>query len=294
MPHAPIPEVELRRFAAVAAPLLQGAAAYGYGSRAARNRAGRGLEFLDTRRYEPGDDYRTIDWRQSARTGNLIIRRYQEDTGADWFVCVDRSASIAWGKKKWAMTICLATALAYALLHAGHRVALVIWSDRIHSSSELGRGAQHFAKLLRVLVELRPKRSSVKERARLSNLGSCRSVVTRNSNLFVLSDFLEPDGMHRDLKDLCSRTASVNAIQTLDASEVRIPARGSLELQDIESGTRRPTVMTDSAEQDAATTLRAHNESLQRFCRSMNIRLTTCDTDQQWQRILLRHLQLRS
>ena len=118
--------------------------------------------------------------------------------------------------------------------------------------------------------------------------------MTRNSNLFVLSDFLEPDGMQRDLQDLCSRTASVNAIQTLDASEVRVPARGSLELQDVESGTRRPTMMTDSTERDAVATLHAHNESLQRFCRSMNIRLTACDTDQQWQKILLRHLQLRS
>jgi len=294
MPIAPVPEVELRRFAAVAAPLLQGAAAYGYGSRAVRNRAGRGLEFLDTRRYEPGDDYRTIDWRQSARTGNLVIRRYEEDACADWFVCVDRSASVAWGKKKWAMTLCLASALAYALLHAGHRVALVFWSDRIHSSSELGRGAQHFARLLRLLVEHHPQRSAVNDRARPSNPGACRSVVTRNSNLFVLSDFLEPDGMQRDLKDLCSRTASVNAIQTLDSSEVRVPARGSLALQDIESGDLRPIVMTDSAEQDAAAALRAHNESLRRSCRSMNIRLTTCDTNQQWQRILLHHLQLRS
>ena len=51
-----IQESELRRFARLAAPLLQGAAARGLGSRAARNRAGPGLEFLDMRDYQPGDD----------------------------------------------------------------------------------------------------------------------------------------------------------------------------------------------------------------------------------------------
>lgn len=291
MAHSPLPEVELRRFAAVAAPLLQGVAASGYGSRSARNRAGRGLEFLDTRRYEPGDDYRSIDWRQSARTGNLVIRRYQEDASSDWLICIDRSASVAWGRKKWPMTISLATAISYALLHAGHRVALVFWSDRVHSKTELGRGTHHFAKLLRDLVEHRPQRDPVYKLVRPSNLGTCRSVVKRNSNLFVLSDFLEPDGMQRDLKDLCSRSASVNAIQTLDSSEVKIPARASLDLQDIESGEARPMVMTEHAEQDAAAALHAHNDSLQKSCRSMNVRLTSCDTDQHWQQILLRHLQ---
>ena len=33
---------------------------------------GRGMEFEEVRRYQPGDDIRTIDWRVSARTGKTL------------------------------------------------------------------------------------------------------------------------------------------------------------------------------------------------------------------------------
>ncbi|MCP4299119.1 MAG: DUF58 domain-containing protein, partial [Gammaproteobacteria bacterium] len=181
MTHTPIPDTDLRRFASLAAPLLQGAAAYGYGPRASRNRAGRGLEFLDTRPYEPGDEFRSIDWRQSARGENLVVRRYQEETTADWFVCIDRSASVAWGGRKWQMTLRLASALSYTLLHAGHRVALVFWSDRVHNLCDLGRGTQHFSSLLRTLIAHRPALPGNSRHLESSNLGVCRPLVTRNS-----------------------------------------------------------------------------------------------------------------
>ena len=77
-------------------------------------------EFLDTRHYEPGDDIRTIDWRQSARNQRLVIRRYRDETAADWFICIDCSASVEWGGRKWPATVSLATALAYTFLYAGH------------------------------------------------------------------------------------------------------------------------------------------------------------------------------
>ena len=62
-----VDELRLRRFARLAAPLLRGKATQGIGPRAARNRAGTGLEFLDLRRYTPGEDVRHVDWRAECR-----------------------------------------------------------------------------------------------------------------------------------------------------------------------------------------------------------------------------------
>ena len=56
--HVIVDELRLRRFARLAAGLLRGTAAQGIGPRAAHNRAGPGLEFLDLRLYAPGDDLR--------------------------------------------------------------------------------------------------------------------------------------------------------------------------------------------------------------------------------------------
>jgi len=291
MNHSPVPESDLRRFAGLAAPLFQGATAYGYGPRAARNQAGRGLEFLDTRRYEPGDDWRSIDWRQSARSNKLVIRRYQEESAEDWFICIDRSASVAWGDRKWPMTQRLASALAYTLLHAGHRVALVLWSDRVHDVRELGRGAQHFAALLRMLISHRP---AAPDSYDSSNLGVCRSIVRRNSNVFVLSDFLNPDGMQPDLRAIRARSASLSAIQILDELEVQASAHTSSALVDIESGETRQIELTADNQRATEAALTAHSVAVQKSCRSLNVRFTTCRTMERWQRVLLDHLRARS
>ena len=293
MRRSPIPEVELRRFAMLAAPFLQGASACGYGPRAAMNKAGRGLEFLDTRRYEPGDDFRSIDWQQSARSNNLVIRRYQEDTAADWFICVDRSASVAWGNHKWPMTQRLTAALAYTLLHAGHRVGILFWSDRVHDSCSLGRGAHHFAGLLQTLLRHQPASASQAKEHTSSNLGVCRSMVKANSNVFVLSDFLEAGGMHRDLRAINARAASVNAIQVLDTAETQIPVRGSTALQDAESGVEHRVVMNEQTEEHAEAALLSNSQALDKTCRRLNIRVSTCQTEQRWETVLLDHLRPR-
>jgi uncharacterized protein (DUF58 family) len=282
MNRASIPEAELRRFAHLAAPLLQGTAAGGFGPRAARNRPGRGLEFLDTRHYEPGDDIRTIDWRQSARNQQLIIRRYRDETAADWFICVDCSASVEWGGHKWPATARLATALAYTLLYAGHRVAVMLFSDRINGLCKLGRGAHHYAALLKTL--------SVENYGGASNLGLCSPLLTQNSNVFILSDFLEPDGMRPELKSIRARAATVNAIQILDEDELQIPTRAVTELRDVESGEIRHVAMSDEAAQVAADKLHLHCETLRNDCNGMGVRFTTCQTEPHWQRVLLDHL----
>ena len=352
MMRAPISEAELRRFAHLAAPLLQGTAAGGFGPRAARNRPGRGLEFLDTRHYAPGDDIRTIDWRQSARNQRLIIRRYRDETAADWFICIDCSASVGWGGRKWPATVSLATALAYTLLYAGHRVAVLLFSDRINGICKLGRGAHHFAALLKTLsvgaasvgaasrrdyrgrrplpqislpqplvgaasrrdyrgqrplpqISLPqplvgaasrrdyrgqrplPQKSLPQSK---SNLGLCRPLLSQNSNVFILSDFLEPDGMRPDLKSIRSRAATVNAIQILDDDEVRAPARAVTELRDVESGEIRHVEISDRTVQDATDKLQAHCETLSTDCSGIGVHFTTCRTEQHWQRVLLDHL----
>ena len=143
MSDARVPEAELRRFAPLAAPLLTGTAAGCFGPRAAKNRPGPGLEYLDTRQYQHGDDMRMIDWRQSARSKALLIRRYRDEAAADWFLCVDCSASVRWGEHKWPASVRLATALAYTLLRTGQgRAALWLATEIICGSGFQPRSGQ--------------------------------------------------------------------------------------------------------------------------------------------------------
>jgi uncharacterized protein (DUF58 family) len=128
-------------------------------------------------------------------------------------------------------------------------------------------------------------------RDKTSNLGLCRPLLSQNSNVFILSDFLEPDGMRPDLKSIRSRAATVNAIQILDDNEVRVPARTVTELLDVESGETKHITMTDQTAQNAADKLRSHSETLAGDCNGIGVRFTTCRAAQDWQQVLLDHLQ---
>ena len=118
-------------------------------------------------------------------------------------------------------------------------------------------------------------------------------MLRANSNVFVLSDFLTSDGMRRDLRTIRARAASINAIQVLDTAETRLPVRGSTVLQDAETGVEQRIVVNERAENDAKITLASHSRALDKTCRSLNIRVTTCRTEQRWQSILLDHLRPR-
>ncbi len=285
---ARIPESDLRRFARLAAPLLQGTAASGYGPRAAHNRAGRGLEFLDTRPYQHGDELRTVDWRQSARAGKLVIRRYRDETAADWFICVDGSESVRMGGRKWTLSSQLATALAYTLLFAGHRVALLLFSDRINGFCALGRGPHHFAALL-ATVEAAPA-GAASRRDSNSNLGLCTPHITQNSNVFVLSDFLVPDGMRADLRAIRARAATTSALQVLDRGELDVPTRGATMLVDAESGEARRLAVSDNVIEYAEAALRAHCDKLATSCAGLGIRFSGATSEAAWHKVLLEHL----
>ena len=57
--------------------------------------AGQSTEFMDHRVYVPGDDVRRIDWNATARTDQLLIKRYQEEIRPSVVLLVDDSKSMA-------------------------------------------------------------------------------------------------------------------------------------------------------------------------------------------------------
>ena len=58
---------------------------------------GRGIEFAEVRPYQIGDDVRTIDWSVTARTGEPFVKLYEEEREQTLLLCVDVSASEAFG-----------------------------------------------------------------------------------------------------------------------------------------------------------------------------------------------------
>ncbi len=279
-----IDELKLRRFARLAAPLLRGVAAQGVGQRAAQDRAGPGLEFLDLRPYAAGEDARHIDWRQTVRRRKLLVRSYRDESASDWYLCVDASASMA-SPDKWQQAVNLATALAYAYLYAGHRVAIALFSDRVIGWCPPGRGQHHFATIVRELNATHPP-----ARGGASLPGVCSGLVSRRGNLVLISDFLRDDAMAHELRTLRAGVATADAVQVLSKEELSISRTGPVTLYDVESDASVQLSVDDGAVTAAGRALAEHNDRLKRIMATLGIRFSSCNSGDSWEKILLKHL----
>ncbi|KIU54403.1 MULTISPECIES: DUF58 domain-containing protein [Pseudomonas] len=101
------------------------------GSHASRLR-GRGLNFDELRRYQPGDDLRHLDCRASLRTGTPVVRTFTEERDRPVLVVLDQRMSMFFGSQvsfKSALAAQLAALCAWIALAAGDRVGALLFDD---------------------------------------------------------------------------------------------------------------------------------------------------------------------
>src|SRR5210317_205535 len=60
---------------------------------------GRGVDFVESRNYLPGDDIRNMDWRVTARTGKPHTKIFQEERERPVLVVLDASPSLFFGTR---------------------------------------------------------------------------------------------------------------------------------------------------------------------------------------------------
>lgn len=90
----PIPPEVRGRLRALRIGSRRVAAGRGFGLHRSRER-GAGLEFVQYRSYEPGDEPRRIDWKLYARSDRLFVREAERESPLTVWVLIDTSASMA-------------------------------------------------------------------------------------------------------------------------------------------------------------------------------------------------------
>jgi uncharacterized protein (DUF58 family) len=126
-------------------------------------RPGEGSELLDIREFVPGDRVRRIDWRVTARRGQLHVRRTAVDADADVALCLDTRYEVGTDSARWArppddptatrraggsldLTVRAAVALAAAHLRHGDRVAVLDLAQP-HASMRAGAGRRQLTRI---------------------------------------------------------------------------------------------------------------------------------------------------
>lgn len=279
-------EGELRAFAHAASALLLDRVPRLAGARAVARRAGVGLQHLDHREYQPGDEIRHIDWRVTARTRRPMLRRFESESASDWMLLLDASSSMAGADDaKWRGARSSAAAMAYALLGLGHRVGLLAFGGRVIAQCPPGRGQHQYAAIVRVLASLEPAASGEG-----TELGVCVRHLAGATSVFVISDFLADDELRRDLALLRTRCRELHALQVSSPADVRLAATGEVDIVDIETRRRLHVVAGAAGEHAAADARASMTARLRAYCALSGVAFSDWDPGRPWQRALLQHL----
>ena len=253
---------------------------------------GQGMEFEEVREYQPGDEVRSIDWNVTARMGHPFVKRFVEERELSVMFLVDLSASGAFGsagrlKNELAAELC--ALLAFSAIKNNDKVGLIAFTDTIEKFIPPAKGATHVLRLIRDLLEFRPRQVQTDITAAIDYLGR---VTNKRSVVFLVSDF-QGSGFEKPLHVL-GRRHDVIAVSIIDPREVSMPNVGLVELEDAETG---ETVVIDTG----STAVRQEYEQLGKgqqarlrdLFRSMGVDQVEVHTDRDYVRDLVRFFRMR-
>lgn len=194
---------------------------------------GSGMDYAETRRYQPGDQPRHINWRASARQQHTQVRVFHQDINPQACILLDRRATMCFGTRG---RLKLAQALRAALFIAahetgqGHELAILDMAHRPHwLPARPGRAA--LQQLLQGTNQVCRVDSDTTD---VGDFATALPILQRHlpagSRLYLLSDFDGlTEGQRRDLLHL-GRDRRMHAIGLFDAAERQLPALGPLAL----------------------------------------------------------------
>jgi uncharacterized protein (DUF58 family) len=197
---------------------------------------GRGIEFDEVRPYQEGDDIRTIDWKVTARTGGLHVKRYSEERELTVMLVVDVSGSGLFGTGnafKVETAVELSALMAFSAIKNSDRVGLVLFSDEVEMVIPPKKGRNHTLRLIR---EILAHEAEGRGTDLAGALEFTMRLLTRRAIVFLISDFLAPD-FERPLSVLNQRHDLI-ALQMLDPREMELPRMGLVPAEDAETGRR--------------------------------------------------------
>lgn len=210
---------------------------------------GRGMDFVDVREYQAGDDIRIIDWNVSARMDALHVKQFVEERELTAILVVDLSASQSFGtvrRLKREIAAEIAALLAFAAIKNNDRVGFLGFTDVIEKYIPAKKGRKH---VLRVITEIL-QASGRSQRTDISQaLEYLARVQKKKAVVFLISDFLD-DGYDRAL-GIASRRHEIVPIVIRDPMEGQLPSMGLAYLQDPETGASILIDTSDRAVRDA-------------------------------------------
>ncbi len=248
-------------------------------------KTGSGVEFADHRDYQPGDDFRYLDWNVYQRFDRLLLRLFEEEEDLAIYFIVDASSSMGFGDaKKLRYAKRVAAALAYVGLANLDRVSIVSTTDKVLDRMPATRGKARIFKVFRFLRELEPEGHTDLEDA-------LKTFVAQNKRrglAVLVSDLYDPKGFERGINVLRYNKFDPFVVHVVDKQESKPKLSGDVLLYDCETGDEREVTVTARVLARFEEAYAQYLQDIDRFCSSKQVPYIQADVNVPFDELILR------
>lgn len=250
-------------------PMRQAAASALAGAYRSRFR-GRGVDFVESRNYQPGDDIRNMDWRVTARTGKPHTKVFQEERERPVLIVLDASPSLYFGTRIKLKSVAagqLAAAIAWSAVRRGDRIGGFLFAPGQHRELRPAGGRRGAMRVIQSLVDwLQPHEDERQSEPLSRALERVRHAVRPGSLVIVISDFFNLDEeCNRHLSRLRQHN-DVIGCQVLDRAEYDLP-EGRYPISDGHASTIIDTGLASDKDRFTGMSLRHTEDPRRQFYR---------------------------
>ena len=248
---------------------------------------GRGMEFDESRPYQPGDDPRSIDWRVTARSTTAYTKLFREERERPVLVVVDLRANMHFATKGCFKSVNASRAaalLSWAAHHRGDRLGGLIFGDTTHRELKPRLGRRAALRYVHELVahpdwNIRERAPESDDEAPLTQaMSALRRVARPGSLVVILSDFF---GFARAAQSYLSSVARHNEVLAVflnDPLERQLPPPGHYRLVSRDDELAIDTYAR-GARRDYRQAFQARRHELEAFCRRYGVHLMPLSTE---------------
>lgn len=248
------------------------------------------VQFSEHRRYNRGDDPKSIDWLVYAKTDKYYVKRFEAETNLTGYLVMDLSESMGFTDRqqmtKFDYTVCLAASLCYLMLMQQDPVGLITFGDKVRASLPARSRRGHLGDVLGQLSKLRPQGTT--------DLPAClqqvAAMMRHRSLVMLFSDLLgDPEPVFSALSRLRHGGHDVILFHVLDEAEVAFPYDGQVAFEDPETG-ESITVDATGFREEYLQNLADFQQGYRRRCSNLRIDYVPMDTSMPFDTALTEYL----
>lgn len=246
---------------------------------------GRGMEFDESRPYQPGDDPRSIDWRVTARSTTAYTKLFREERERPVLVAVDLRSNMHFATQGCFKSVNASRAaalLSWAAHHRGDRLGGLIFGDTTHRELKPRLGRRAALRFVHELVEhpdwTRNDPEAGNPEALTQAMSALRRVTRPGSLVVVISDFV---GFSRAAQSYLSSVARHNEVLAVflnDPLERELPPPGRYRLVSPDDELAIDTYAAP-ARRDYEHAFEERLHELEMFCQRYGVHLMPLSTD---------------